>query len=64
MADPVVERVIAKLRARSAKGLSEYGVGLDRPDFSWRDWLTELQNELLDGANYIERLLQDDGERD
>lgn len=60
--DPVVERVIAKLKERSAKGLSEYGAGLDRPDYSWRDWLLELQSELLDAANYIERLLQEDGD--
>lgn len=59
MNDPIVERVRQKLLERSQTGLQKYGVGLDRTDLTTREWLLHLQEELLDAAGYIERLLQD-----
>ena len=56
--DPVVEAVITKLKARSEKGIAEYGVNLTRPDYGLREWLTELQAEALDTANYCEAILR------
>lgn len=35
---------------------------MDRNDLKYRDWLLHLQEELLDGAVYIEKLLH--GNRD
>ena len=35
-------------------GLEKYGVTLAREDLSHADWLRHLQEELLDGAGYIE----------
>ena len=61
--DPIVESVILKLRGRSAVGLKKYGVGLDRTDLSTLDWLTHAQNEALDTANYLERLIRDERAR-
>lgn len=54
MTDPIVEQVRAKLLARSQAGLSKYGTTLERDDLLLIDWLTHLQEELLDGANYIQ----------
>ncbi len=55
-ADPHVSAVIALLASRSETGLKKYGVGLDREDLSVLDWLDHLQQELLDAANYVQRL--------
>jgi hypothetical protein len=37
-------------------GKKKYGVTLDRNDLSLSDWLTHLQEELMDAVNYIERI--------
>jgi hypothetical protein len=58
MSDPIIESVIEKLRSRSVRGLDKYGVGLDREDLSVVEWLTHLQEELLDAAGYVEKLIQ------
>lgn len=55
--DPVVEAIVQSLRDRSRKGLAKYGVGLDRKDLSAVQWLKHLQEELLDGALYVEALM-------
>ena len=57
--DAIVDAVITKLDARSKAGIAKYGVTLERPDIDLRGWLTHLQEELLDAANYVERLLRD-----
>ena len=38
---------------------TKYGTNTDRPDLSTLEWLQHLQEELMDGAVYIERLKQD-----
>lgn len=57
--DPYVEAVVKKLRDRSIAGKLKYGVGLDRTDLSTLQWMQHLQEELMDAANYIERLMHD-----
>lgn len=57
-ADPIVEAVRTKLLERSQRGLSKYGVALDRTDISYLDWLRHAQEEALDLANYLEVLIQ------
>ena len=59
--DPIVESVRAKLLARSQAGLAKYGVGLNRTDLTNLQWLQHLQDELLDAANYAERLMLGQG---
>ena len=54
--DTNVEKVIAQLRERKEKGLKKYGVTTDRKDLSQLQWLQHLQEELMDGAVYIEKI--------
>ncbi len=58
MADKHVEAVRQKLLDRAERGLSKYGVTLERPDLSLLDWLIHAQEETLDLANYLEVLIQ------
>jgi len=52
----IEERVIDKIRTRAEIGESKYGVTMERGDLSRIEWLNHLQEELLDGAIYIEKL--------
>jgi hypothetical protein len=54
--DSIVDGVIDKLVDRALVGKKKYGVTLDRNDLSLSEWLTHLQEELMDAANYIERI--------
>lgn len=56
--DTINAAVIEKLKARAALGASKYGVTMDREDLSELDWLVHCQQELLDGAVYLEKLIQ------
>ncbi len=59
MPDDNVRLVAEKLFSRARRGLEKYGTDTERPDVSTEGWLLHLQEELLDGAVYIERLLKD-----
>lgn len=59
MTDPIVNRVREKLAERSAAGIAKYGTAMARTDLSRLDWLRHAQEELLDGAVYLERLIQE-----
>ena len=54
--DPILLRVLAKYYERSETGIKKYGRTLDRDDLSFLDWLTHLQEELMDATLYIEKL--------
>ena len=54
--DTIVEDVINKFRKRSEAGMLKYNTTLDRTDLSTLDWLTHLQDELMDAILYVERL--------
>jgi len=54
--DSIVDGVIDKLIDRAVVGKRKYGVTLDRNDLSLSEWLTHLQEELMDAVNYIERI--------
>jgi hypothetical protein len=53
--DTIVEDVINKFRKRSEAGMLKYNTTLDRTDLSTLDWLTHLQEELMDAVLYVER---------
>ena len=56
--DPIVEKVIDTMRARSRDGIIKYGTTLyDSPDGFYK-FLNHLQEELMDGILYIEKLKQ------
>ena len=54
--DPIVEDVIRTMRARSRDGIQKYGTTLyDSPDGFYK-FLNHLQEELMDGILYIEKI--------
>jgi hypothetical protein len=56
MTDSIVESVLDKFKERSEEGIKKYGVTLDRKDLNGLEWLTHLQEELMDATLYIEKL--------
>jgi len=57
--DPIVENVKNLLTVRSKVGIDKYDTTLYDSKLSTIQWLQHLQEELLDGACYIERLKKD-----
>ena len=57
--DQVVLAVMAKYAERSATGLKKYGTPLTREDLTLDQWLTHLQEELMDATLYLERIKKD-----
>ena len=51
-----VEKVCVQLQDREQRGLLKYGVNTEREDLSTLEWLQHLQEELMDGCVYIEKL--------
>ena len=56
MTDINVENVCKALKEREQRGLLKYGVNTERDDLSTLEWLQHLQEELMDGCVYIEKL--------
>ena len=54
--DSIVSSVIESFKERSTSGIRKYNTTLDRTDLSPLDWLTHLQEELMDATLYVERL--------
>ena len=55
----IEERVIAKIRSRANVGKAKYGVTMERDDLDLLAWLQHLQEELMDAAVYVERLMDE-----
>lgn len=55
--DPIVESVRAKLHQRSQAGIAKYGTTMERTDLSRVDWIHHAQEEALDLAVYLERMI-------
>jgi len=56
MTDKIVESVVGKYQQRSEVGQKKYGVTLERDDLNFNQWLTHLQEELMDATLYVEKL--------
>jgi tRNA A37 threonylcarbamoyladenosine biosynthesis protein TsaE len=54
--DNIVKRVIDAFKKRSERGLEKYGTTLERNDLTHIEWLQHLQEELMDATLYIEKL--------
>jgi hypothetical protein len=54
--DSVVEAVVSKMRSRSTVGIKKYNTTMDRNDLSVEDWMTHLQEELMDAVIYLQKL--------
>ncbi len=59
MIDKNVEEVRQKMKIRAEFGLQKYGVTTERDDLSYRDWLIHAQEEAMDLAVYLQRLIND-----
>lgn len=57
--DSIVESVINQFKQRSEAGIKKYNTTLERNDLNTLQWLTHLQEELMDATLYIERLKQE-----
>lgn len=59
----IEESVIEKIRNRAKVGESKYGVTMERNDLSFLQWMRHLQEELMDAAVYIEKIIQENEHR-
>jgi hypothetical protein len=57
--DPIVDSVRDKMLARSEAGIRKYGTTMTRGDLNILDWLNHAQEEAMDLAIYLERLIWD-----
>ncbi len=60
--DSIVEQVVDNFNERSRVGIEKYGTTLDRDDLSLVQWLTHLQEELMDATLYIQKLRNELGQ--
>ncbi len=58
--DKHVEAVRQKMLERSQRGLSKYGISLERTDLTRLDWLRHAQEEAMDLANYLQVLIDEE----
>ena len=54
--DSIVESVINKYIERSEAGIEKYGTTLERNLLTFDEWMTHLQQELMDATLYIEKI--------
>lgn len=57
--DPIVQMVKSYYEDRSRIGIEKYGTTLHQNKASILEWLTHLQEELMDATLYIEKLRQE-----
>lgn len=57
--DTIVKSVLDKYKQRSGVGIKKYNQTMDRNDLNLLDWLTHLQEELMDATLYVEKLKQE-----
>lgn len=53
--DSIVTSIIMKFSERAQMGKEKYGQTLDREDLDLLDYLTHLQEELMDGVLYLQK---------
>lgn len=54
--DKYIQAVKNKFEERSQTGIKKYGTTLERDDLNELDWLTHLEEELMDALGYIQVL--------
>jgi len=55
MRDQIIKQVVDKIKQRSDVGFKKYGVTLHDDDQPLNSWLLNIQEELMDAINYIEK---------
>jgi len=58
MTSNITKKVIEDLIESDKKGLEEYGVTVDREDYTLRDWLQEAYEETCDTAKYLKAAIE------
>jgi len=59
MTDRNVQAVIQKMADRAKFGLIKYGVSTERSDLTRKQWLIHAQEEAMDLAVYLQRIIDD-----
>jgi hypothetical protein len=54
--DHIVDSVVDKFVERAQFGREKYGVGLDREDLTFPNYVTHLREELMDGILYLQKI--------
>ena len=57
----IEDEVCKKIQRRAEMGKNKYGVTMEREDLSPVEWMTHLQEELMDATVYLQRLITDAG---
>jgi hypothetical protein len=55
--DSVVDKVINKIQSRSEAGYKKYNTTMDRTDLDRLQWLIHAQEEAMDLAIYLQKLI-------
>ena len=55
----IEQSVCTKILQRAKVGKEKYGTTMERDDLTFNEWITHLQEELMDAIVYIEKLKQD-----
>ena len=56
----IEQSVCEKILQRAKVGKEKYGTTMERDDLTFQEWITHLQEELMDAIVYIEKLKQND----
>ncbi len=55
----IEDRVIDKIRSRAEIGEKKYRTTMEREDLSLHQWMTHLQEELLDASVYLQKCMDE-----
>ena len=58
----IEDEVCEKIHRRAEMGKNKYGVTMEREDLTLGEWLTHLQEELMDSIVYLQRIIEEEGE--
>jgi len=61
----IEDSVCKKILDRATVGKKKYGVTMERDDLNFTQWMSHLQEELMDAIVYIEKVInnKDSGEK-
>ncbi len=54
----IENKVCEKIKQRAEVGLNKYGVTMDRTDLTPLEWLKHAQEEAMDLAVYLEKVIE------
>ena len=54
--DPLVQKVIDRMAARSESGIKKFGNTMDQANKSLHEWILDTQEELADAIIYLEKV--------